>query len=163
MSFVVRHIIQRKANAFIVENHRHHDRVQGSIFQLGLYQNEELVGVAIVGRPSGRHVDKNGACELTRLCVKAGVKNGCSKLNGACSRVAREMGFSKIYTWILKSESGISLKASGWTLENDNCGGAKWNSSKKIKRTSITVDLFGEKKKYPTEKKQRWSKKLNSL
>ena len=69
------------------------------------------------------------------------------------------MGYKKVITYILESELGTSLKASGWELEADNVGGGSWSSpSRPRELTQIT--LFGEEKKYPTCKKQRWVKKL---
>lgn len=58
------------------------------------------------------------------------------------------------------SETGISLKASGWILEAKNVGGTSWNSSGSIVRTNEVVTLFGKTKKYPSEMKQRWCKIL---
>jgi hypothetical protein len=94
---------------------------------------------------------------VLRLCIIDGIKNGCSKLYAACSRVAKEMGFEKIITYTLQSESGTSLKASGWILEDENVGGV-WNSSGNHIRTNEIVNLFETVSKYPAEKKKRWSK-----
>lgn len=37
------------------------------------------------------------------------------------------MGYTKIITYILESELGTSLKASGWEKEADGVGGSNWN------------------------------------
>src|ERR1019366_9246947 len=42
---------------------------------------------------------------------------------GSCARIAKEMGYDKIQTYILDAESGVSLRATGWTLEKTGCGG----------------------------------------
>lgn len=47
----------KTANAFVEELHRHHTRVQGHKFSIGVMKEEKLVGVAIVGRPVSRHLD----------------------------------------------------------------------------------------------------------
>lgn len=96
--------------------------------------------------------------EVIRCCTD-GTKNACTFLYSRCARIAEEMGYKKIVTYILASESGISLKASGWHCEDDNCGGQTWNRPSRP-REDIIEDLFGEKQKYPTEKKQRWVKEL---
>ena len=71
-------------------------------------------------------------------------------------KIAKEIGYKRIITYILESETGISLKASGWHLEATNCGGRSWNTPSRPR------NLFNDenKKKYPTEKKQRWYKNL---
>lgn len=145
----IRWITQKQANEFIVQHHRHHNAVVGSITQLGLFNENELVGVAILSRPVSRRIDFTKVVEVTRLCTD-GTQNACSKLYSACARIAREMGFEKIQTYILASESGISLKASGWILEAENVGGKEWTNR-------IHYNLFGEEKR-PTELKSLFSK-----
>jgi len=158
----VRPITLRTANAFVIQFHRHHKKVQGAKYAIGIFCKCGMQGVAICGRPVGRKLDDGLTVEVVRLCVKDGIKNGCSKLYAACSRIAKEMGYKKIITYILESETGISLKASGWQLEADNVGGKSWNSSGKMIRTDEVSDLFGTYKKYPAEMKQRWSKSFGS-
>jgi hypothetical protein len=70
-------------------------------------------------------LDDGHTAEVTRLCTD-GIKNGCSFLYGAAARVARAMGYTKIITYILESETGASLRASGWTF-GGVCGGGSWN------------------------------------
>lgn len=72
------------------------------------------------------------------------------------------MGYSKIITYILESEDGTSLKASGWTCEADGVGGSNWNTPSRPREMGTNqMSLFPEKQKYPiNEKKQRWSKQL---
>jgi hypothetical protein len=70
-------------------------------------------------------LDDGRTAEVTRLCTD-GVKNGCSFLYGAAARVARAMGYTKIISYILESEDGASLRASGWTLAGIR-GGGSWN------------------------------------
>ena len=150
----------KEANKFIIELHRHHKQVQGQKFSIGLEANGALVGVAVCGRPVSRHYDKGFIVEVTRLCTN-GTRNACSKLYAACARTAREMGYEKIITYILESETGASLKASGWECEERGVGGLAWNSSGKNVRTDSIINLFGSELKSPKELKQRWSKKLN--
>jgi len=150
-----------EANKFILEFHRHHDKVQGHKFSLGCFENEKLVGVAVCGRPVSRKLDNGKTLEVTRLCTD-GTANVVSKLLSACRKVAEAMGFAKIQTYILITETGISLKASGWYCEDDKCGGKKpWNSSGDMIRTDFIDTLFGTKKKYPNIMKQRWVRILN--
>jgi hypothetical protein len=87
--------------------------------------------------------------EITRL-VTDGAKNACSFLYSACARVAREMGFEAIQTYILEDEPGTSLKAAGWELIGLTSGG-NWNHSWRK----------GRREDQPTMRKQKWGKILN--
>lgn len=138
----------RDANAFIAQHHRHHKPVQGHRFSISVWSEDTLVGVAIVGRPVARKVDSSTTLEVTRLCTD-GTKNACSILYSAAARVGKELGYKKIQTYILESESGTSLKASNWVDEGE-AGGGQWkHTDGKPRRTD-----------QPTEKKRRWAKYL---
>jgi hypothetical protein len=94
-------------------------------------------------------VDQYNVFEVTRL-VTDGTKNACSILYAAASRAAQAMGAEKIQTYILDSEPGTSLKASGWTDEGE-AGGGDWNAPSR----------GGRRTDQPQEKKRRWAKQLN--
>lgn len=141
-----------QANKLILQWHRHHKNVQGHRFSLGLLEDGALHGACVVGRPVSRGCDPYLTAEVTRL-VTDGVKNGCSFLYSAAARAAREMGFAKIQTYILESESGVSLKAAGWQYAATTAGG-DWNNSKKY-AGKRRVDQ-------PQCAKQRWEKALNA-
>ena len=47
----------REANAFVERFHRHNKKTQGHKFSVGAVAGEDLVGVAIVGRPVARKLD----------------------------------------------------------------------------------------------------------
>lgn len=137
----------KEANAFIAEHHRHHKPVVGHRFSLGLRRADgALAGVVVVGRPVARMTPQYEVAEVTRLATD-GTANACSTLYGAAARVAREMGFAKIQTYILDTESGASLRASGWSREAQTTGG-DWNHSwRKGRRTD-----------QPMTPKVRWAK-----
>jgi hypothetical protein len=103
------------AAAFVREHHRHHTPPQGHKFSIGAMDEEQLVGVVIVGRPVARRRDDGLTLEVTRLCTD-GHRNACSFLYGAAARAAFALGYQRIGTYILKSEPGTSLKAAGWKL-----------------------------------------------
>lgn len=152
MSLELRPISLADANAFVEENHRHHAGQWGCKFAIACYEDDILHGVAICGRPVSRMLDNGLTLEVTRLCTD-GTKNACSFLYGACARIAKDMGYHKIQTYILESENGASLKASGWTCDGSGFGGLKWE------RGDDQMSLL-PKKKPPEELKQRWSKEL---
>ena len=111
------------ANAFVADHHRHHKPVIGHLFSIGAVLNGQLVGVVIVGRPVARMRDDGVTAEVTRLCTD-GTRNACSFLYGAAARAAFALGFTRIGTYILASESGASLNASGWRMIGQTKGGS---------------------------------------
>lgn len=102
-----------EANAFVAQHHRHHQPVVGHLFSLGAVLGDQVVGVAIVGRPVARLRDDGMTAEVTRLCTD-GTRNACSFLYGAAARAAFALGFRRIGTYTLASENGATLKAAGW-------------------------------------------------
>lgn len=156
----VKPISLKDANDYIIENHRHHDKVSGHKFSISVYDGDRLCGVATVGRPLSRFLDDGNTLEVTRLCTD-GTRNACSILYARCARIAKDMGYTKIITYILESEHGSSLLASGWHCEAENCGGGSWSSpSRPRELVDAQISMFGNKQKYPTEKKKRYSKVL---
>lgn len=152
----------KQANEFVEKYHRHHSPVVGHKFSIGALDNKDnMVGVAIVGRPVSRYLDDGKTLEVTRLCTD-GTYNACSFLYSRCAKIAKDMGYEKIITYILEIENGASLRASGWTVEKENAGGGSWNvPSRPRELEPIQLSLFPQKQKYPTEKKRRYCKMLN--
>lgn len=110
-----------EANAFVEAHHRHHKPVVGHLFSVGAVLGEKIVGVAIVGRPVSRRRDDGVTAEVTRLCTD-GTRNACSFLYGACARATFALGFKRIGTYILASEPGTSLTATGWRMIGETPG-----------------------------------------
>lgn len=152
----------KDAQNYINTYHRHHQAAHRDKFRVAAMVDGKIVGVVQVGRPVSRVLDDGKTLEVLRLCTN-GEKDVCSFLYGRAARIAREMGYAKIITYILESEPGTSLKASGWTMEADGAGGANWNvPSRPREVVASQLSLFPEKPKYPVnEKKQRWCKRLN--
>lgn len=151
----IRPIILREANAYVGQHHRHNLPTNGHKWSLACYDDDRLCGVAIAGQPIARRLDDGLTIEVRRVCTD-GTYNACSKLYGACARVAKEMGYRRIITYTLQSEPGTSLTASGWK----NCGeagGGSWNSPSRP-REQYQETLFGVERKYPDERKVRWEK-----
>lgn len=136
----------RQACDFINLYHRHHKATVGCKFCIGLFDGSEMVGCAVCGRPVSRHLDDGLTCEINRLCTD-GTFNACSMLYGACCRVAKEMGYKLIITYILESENGVSLKASNFKCDGV-AGGTHWTGSR------------NKGQNIPKEMKTRWSKNL---
>ncbi len=103
-----------EANAFVLSYHRHNKPVVGARFSIGASDGNELVGVAIVGRPVGRKLQDGYTAEVTRCCVLDVAPKGCpSFLYASCWRAWRAMGGRRLITYTLQSEGGASLRGSG--------------------------------------------------
>lgn len=150
----------KEASAFVDDFHRHHVATSGDKFRVGAEVNGKLVGVVQVGRPLSRYLDDGHTVEVTRLCTD-GTKDVCSFLYSRAARIAKELGYSKIITYILETEPGTSLLASGWHCEDPSCGGGSWSSpSRPRELVPAQTSLFPVRQKYSTGKKQRWAKEL---
>lgn len=148
-------LTRKEVNEYVDRLHRHHIHTQGDKYRIGvLAEDGHLCGVVQVGRPVSRCLDDGKTLEVTRLCTD-GTKNACSFLYSRAARVAKELGYEKIITYILMSEPGDSLKASGWFLELENAGGKPWNHPSRPREETLDG-----KPKYPQVRKQRWAKIL---
>lgn len=114
-----------EANTFVAANHRHHAPVPGAKFCIGVAQDEQIVGVAIVGRPVARMLDDGWTLEVNRTCTD-GTKNANSMLYGAVWRAAKALGYQRLITYTLPEEGGKSLIAAGWKCLGER-GGGSWN------------------------------------
>ena len=134
----------REANTFVELHHRHHKPVRGCIFNLALAEGDDVVGVAIVGRPVARRLQDGWTCEVLRLCVLEGHMGGASKLLSRARRVAGALGYRRLVTYTLPEEGGASLRGAGYRLMG-TAGGGTWD-----RKDRPRVDL------HPTQLKLRW-------
>ena len=142
----IKPITFRQASDFINLYHRHHNATVGHKFSVGLYEGEQIIGCAVCGRPVSRYLDDGLTCEINRLCTD-GTYNACSMLYGACCRIAKDMGYRKIITYILQSEPGTSLKANGFLCDGE-AGGTHWTGER------------NKGQEIPAEMKTRWYRLL---
>lgn len=110
-----------EAVAYVKAHHRHHGPPVGHKFSLGAEKDGQLVGVVCVGRPVARRLDDGRTLEVTRLTTD-GTRNACSFLYAAAWRATRALGYRRLITYTLASESGGSLRASGWKLIGETPG-----------------------------------------
>ena len=122
------------ARAFVALHHRHHAPPAGHKFSLGAYLNGQLVGVAIVGRPSSRVLDQRGYLEVTRTCTD-GTRNANSCLYGAARREAKRLGCVHLVTYTMGHESGASLRGAGWRIDNIRSARPGWNTPARQRET----------------------------
>lgn len=156
----IRPIDLKSANEYVLKHHRHNGKVLVHRFSISVYDGDRLCGVAICGNPVARKLDTGDTIEVKRCCTD-GTRNACSILYGRCARIAKEMGYKKIITYITEQETGVSLRVSGYEIEATRCGGNKgWNmpSRPRIVREET---LFGEEcATYPIGYKKRYYKNL---
>lgn len=139
----------KRANEFVDKYHRHHSSVHRDKFRIGCVDDDgNLVGVVQCSRPVSRILDDGKTIEVVRLCTD-GSRNVCSFLYSRAARIAAEMGYMKIITYILEDENGRSLKSCGWHKECD-IKGHDWSCPSRPRNT-----------KAPTCDKQRWCRLLN--
>lgn len=140
----------KEANEYVAKLHRHHDPVYRDKFRLACIDADgEIHGVIQAARPVSRHMDDGRTIEVVRCCSD-GTKNVCSFLYSRVARIAKEMGYAKIITYILESEDGTSLRAAGWKFAADVKGDRSWDCPSRPRKTTA-----------PTCAKQRWEKQLN--
>ena len=147
----------KEANAFVDKYHRHHKPVARDKFRIACEEDGEIVGVIQVARPVSRMLDDGLTVEAVRCCTN-GKPNVASFLYSRAARIAKEMGYKRIITYILDTEHGSSLKASGWELDEADVGGGSWSRPSRPREVS-QITIFGTEEKYPIGKKQRWIKK----
>lgn len=125
MSLAVVPVSITEANAFVAQLHRHHKPTPGGKFAVGVAEGGEVVGVAIVGRPVARNYDDGWTLEVNRSCTD-GRRNANSMLYGAAWRAAKALGYRRLITYTLPSESGASLRGAGWRCVGVR-GGGSWS------------------------------------
>ena len=113
---------------------------------MACYDGARLCGIAICGRPVARYLDDGLTLEILRCCTD-GTDNACSKLYGACCHIGFDMGYDRIVTYTLVSETGASLRASGFVFDGI-AGGQMWTGQRRR-------DYYVA----PTELKYRWMKR----
>lgn len=136
-------ITLREANAFVAKNHRHHRPVRGCISVVSVARGDDVVGVAIVGRPVARMLQDGLTAEVTRCCTD-GTRNACSMLYRAAWRAVHALGYQRLITYTLPEEGGASLRAAGFK-ELGRAGGGSWSRPSRAR-----VDT------HPTQEKLRW-------
>lgn len=135
------------ALVFVDQHHRTHEPPHTYLFAVAVAENDDIVGVAIVGRPVARMLQDGWTAEVVRLCT-LGARNACSMLYGAAWRACRALGYRRLVTYILQTETGTSLRAAGWRLVGETKGGS-WSRSNRPR-----VD------RHPTQGKLRWERTL---
>lgn len=141
-------ISQAQANEHVAAWHRHNNPVVGSVFQVGVADDEgTLRAVAFGGRPVARHYDDGQTLEVTRV-ASDGTRNACSMLYGACARAAFALGYTRIITYTQGDEPGSSVRASGYRLVASRPPRKGWSTPSRPERNAA----------YRSVQRQLWEK-----
>lgn len=147
MKLILCPISIQDANLLVKRLHRHHRPVVSALFAVAVAREgeDEPCAAVIIGRPVARMLQDGWTAEVTRL-VTDGTPHCCSKLYAAAWRACRALGYRRLVTYILDSESGKSVEAAGWKCVG-KAGGGSWNVPSRPR-----VD------KHPTQGKLRFEK-----
>jgi len=119
----------QRAREIVREYHRHNRPPLGGLFALSAVLDGRVIGVAIVGRPCARALQDGYKAEVTRTCTLPNAPKGTvSFLYAACRRAAIALGYRKLYTYTLQSESGASLRGAGWKREAELKARKGWDA-----------------------------------
>lgn len=99
------------AKQYIARWHRHHEPCKSALWAVACGVTGELEprGVAVFGRPKARMIQNGVTGEIVRVATD-GTPNACSFLYGLIRRIAGIMGYTRVPTYTLKTESGSSLR-----------------------------------------------------
>lgn len=144
---------QKDVKNFINANHRHNAAPAGWKYAHLIYNGSDLIAVVWTGRPVSRHLDDGTTLEVNRLCIdhsldRALTWKAASVGYKASATEAERMGYSRLITYTLESERGLSLRYARWKRDGA-AGGGSWHRTSRPR-----VD------KADTGRKVRWSKQL---
>ncbi len=128
------------ACAFVTQLHRHHAAPVGHKFSLGVVAGAQLVGVAIVGRPTARYLDNGTTLEVTRTCTD-GTPNANSALYGAAWRATKALGYDRLVTFTQAGESGASLRGAGWRVVGERPARGGWSCTSRPREDHGTAGI----------------------
>lgn len=122
-----------EAKRFVDEHHRHNKAPTGHKLSVKLVDDEgATIGVATLSRPVARRLDTGLNAEITRLCT-LGHRNGCSMLYGALARIAKAMGYHRVYTYTQAEEGGASPRAAGFIEDNRRGPRGSWAEDSQLR------------------------------
>jgi hypothetical protein len=116
------------ARRFVAMWHRHHRPPIGHKFSIGVADDDDrLVGVAVISRPTARHHDDGLTLEVVRTTTDT-TPNANSMLYGAAARATFALGYQRLITYTQAGETGASLRGAGWRVIAERPGRAGWST-----------------------------------
>ena len=109
------------SQAFVAKHHRHSEPLKRHRFSIGMYDSStkdiDLIGVVTVDNCSSAWSKHYDHAEIRRLCVLPNKPNLASKLLRLATDACVAMGMKKIVSYTRPHESGSSLQAVGYHLD----------------------------------------------
>lgn len=140
------------AKPVVARLHRHNLAPQSGMFAVSVRgASDEIVGVGVAGRPVARCLQDGYTAEIVRNATD-GTPNACSMIYGALTRAAKALGYRRVYTYTLQSESGASLRASGFVIDAILDARESWDTPSRPREQH---DMFGDPRR-PAKAKIRW-------
>lgn len=164
MTLIRRPITLRDAQTFIAKHHRHSDPPIGWICGVAVYEinppelGQRLVGVGVLGRPVAQQLQDGTTAEITRVATIE-ARNVASMIYGALCRVAEGLGYTRVVSYTLATETGATLKASGFHPAATVDARASWSRPKRERPDQL--DLFDRRPRRNPGPKTRWERHLN--
>lgn len=140
----------RQANEYVDAVHRHHGPSPPgfAMFSIAAVTDDgEIRGIATTAIPNAanRLTDGFRTAEIVRVATD-GTPNACSILYAASARAAKALGFSRIISYVLDTETGTSIRAAGWKQDDGEFGNLSWAN-----RPGRTGNNFGPKGRWSME------------
>lgn len=135
------------ANEYVRRHHRHNRPVEfGAVFNAAVCDDAGIIrGVLIAGRPVARALCDGWTLEVLRTCTD-GAPNANSMLYGAAWRAAKALGYRRLVTYTQHSETGASLRASGFRQVASLSSRRGWDTPSRRRDNTV----------YPSADRWRW-------
>jgi hypothetical protein len=140
-------ITGKAAIRFIADHHRHLTKLQGALFAVAVERGGEIVAVGTAGNPA-RVWQGTGRIVISRVAALPGEDirghacSYCSRIYGALTRAARELGYVEAWSYTLPDEDGRSLLGAGFWHMGFTSGG-EWSRESRQRELAICSDRKG--------------------
>lgn len=117
--------------------HSHHEPPLGGLFAIGVFLEQRLICVAIVGRPVARELQKlETVVEVTRLASDRSTRGAASFALRACVAEALRRGYRRIVSYTILGESGACYRAARWRPVIVTKGNRQWTCKSRPRKPS---------------------------
>ena len=149
---------KNNVNAFLRLVHRHCGPVTGWSDAIAIRDGICVFGLLLLSYPKARGIDDGETLEVNRLALMSGTpKNIASQLLGRAERIAKAKGFTRLISYTLASEEGVSYSAAGWPLDDHRTTSRQWATPSRRR------NLLDEGLPIMEQDKLRWSKILRRV
>lgn len=133
-------ITRDRARAWIKATHSHLPTgLTGWLCGVAVERDGQLVCVAALGRPKARLLaaSEPRTAEITRIASN-GTPHVASMAAAALVRAARALGYAKVITYTLASESGTCIKAAGFKRDDAHVSkGGEWSRGSRARAKAL--------------------------